>query len=158
MRDVYVNEIWTADKEVVRGFIVLEKTIIENLKILFSERVQNNIKHLIATEPTKSDGFHFFSRFCQFVIYFQYDTKQVLIGNTLTMMGIAIEVMYFGTSDNVNDTFDYMLKLRRSGWGEESRRDILDIAYKIKKDMYESHFEIAELKIKDDWKDFSLYQ
>ena len=157
MRTAYVNEIWLADKEVVRGFIVVEKTIVENLEILFDKTVQNKIIHLLMTEPTKSEGFHFFTRFCQFVVYFQYNTKKVLIGNELIKMGITIEVMYFGTSDNVNDTFDYMLKLRKSGWGEESRDNILEIAYQIKKDKYESHFEIAELKIKDHYNAFSSY-
>lgn len=157
IKTIYVNEILLADKEVVRGFIVVNKTILENLKTLFTETVQNNIKYLIMTEPTKSDGFHFFSRFCQFVVCFQYDTKEVLLGTTLTKMGITIEVMYFGTSDNVNDTFDYMLKLRKSGWGEESRDKILEIAYQIKHDIHESHFEIAELKIKDHYNALSSY-
>ena len=157
MRTVYVNEIWLADKEVVRGFIVVNKTILEGLKTLFSERAQNNIKHLIMTEPTKSDGFHCFGKFCQFVVYFQYDAKEVLIGNTLTKIGITLEVLYFGTSDNVNDTFDYMLKLRKSGWGEESRDMILELAYQIKKEKHESHFEIAELKIKDPFDALTSY-
>jgi len=157
IRSLYVNEIWSADKEVVRGFIVVEKTIIENLRLLFDAKLQNGIKHLITTEPTKSDGFHFFTKFCQFVVYFQYDTKKVVIGNTLYQMGIAIEVMFFGTSDNVNDTFDYMLKLRKSGWGEESRDEILELAHQIKKDMHDVNFEIAELIIKDPYNSPSSY-
>ncbi len=157
MRTVYVNEIWCADKEVVRGFIIVDKTIIENLETMFTQEKQNYIKHLITAEPTKSDGFHFFTRFCQFVVYFNYNTNKVLLGNTLVTIGITIEVMYFGTSPNVNDTFDYMLKLRQSGWGDESRDKILEIAHQIKKDQHESYFEIAELKIKDHYNAPSSY-
>ena len=72
-------------------------------------------------------------------------------------MGFSIELMYFGTSDNVNDTFNYLLKSKKWGWREESRDEILRIAHQIKKNMYESHFEIAELKIKDHYNTLTLY-
>jgi hypothetical protein len=157
MRTIYLNEIWHGDKEVVRGLIVVNKTIIEDLEIMFSEKVQNNIKHLIMTDPTKTDGFHFFTRCCQFVVYFQYNTKKVLIGNTLTQLGISIEVMYFGTSDYVNDVFDYMLKLRNSGWEERSREEIVRIAREIKSDYDKTWFEIAEIEIKDHYQSPSSY-
>jgi hypothetical protein len=157
MRTIYLNEIWYGDKEVVRGLIVVNKTIIEDLKIMFSEKEQNNIKYFIMTNPTKTDGFHFFTRCCQFVVYFQYDTKKVLIGNTLTQFGISIEVMYFGTSDNVNDVFDYMLKLRNSGWEEESREEIVRIAREIKSDYDKTWFEIAEIEVKDHYQSPSSY-
>jgi len=52
---------------------------------------------------------------------------------------------------------DYMLKLRKSGWGEESRDKILEMAYQIKKEMKKDNFEIAELKIKDPYDDPASY-
>ena len=160
MRTVYVNEKLLGDREVVRGIIVANKTIKENIEMMFNKTLQRNIKYLMTTEKTKKEGgFHFFTKFCQFVVYFSYDDKDVVlpITGTVTKLGVSMEVMYFGTSDNPNDVFDYMLKLKESGWGEESRDDILKIAYQIKKDMYESHFEIAELEIKDHYSDTSLY-
>jgi hypothetical protein len=158
MRTIYANEIWHGDKEVVRGFIVVPKTIEESIRTLFSDTTQGFIPALIHHEKTKIEGgFHFFTRFCQFVVFFNYDDKEVVINGKLMKMGISIEVMYFGTSDNPNDVFDYMLKLRQSGWGEDSRDKILEIAYQIKKDQHESHFEIAELKIKDPYNDFSSF-
>lgn len=157
MKKVYVNEIWTGDKEVIRGFIVVKKTIDEGLKTLFSERVQNNIQHLINNDPTKKDGFHFFTKFCQFVVYFQYDTKEVVIRNKTMKIGISIELMHFGTSGNVNDAFDYALKLRKSGWGDESRDKILELANQIKNDMKNPDFELAELEVKDAYDDLTTY-
>lgn len=157
MRTVYVNEIWMADKEVVRGFMVIEKTIEEGMRMILSPILQNYIKLLISNQPTKKDGFHFFTEFCQFVVYFQYDTKEIILQNKKAIIGITIEVMYFGTSDNVNDTFDYMLKLRQSGWGEESRDEILELAYQIKKKMNKPSFEIAELLIRDSYNDPASY-
>lgn len=69
MRTIYVNETWGKDKEVVRGFIVVPKTIDECVTILFDERKQQIIKAAIKDERTeKAGGFHFFTRFCQFVV------------------------------------------------------------------------------------------
>lgn len=147
MRTIYANEIWLGDKEVVRALVLIDKTIIEDMEILFSKTVQNNIKLLITNEPTKSDGFHFFTRVCQFVVYFQYRP----------LTGISIELLYFGTSDNVNDTFDYMLKLRKAGWEDNTRDEILELAHKIKKEKHETWFEIAELKVKDPYNDINSY-
>lgn len=67
-------------------------------------------------------------------LYFNYSDKEVMLDNKPYKIGVSIEVLYFGTSDNINDTFDYMLKLRDSGWGEQDRDKILDIAREIKKD------------------------
>lgn len=157
MKTVYVNEIWNGDKEVVRGLIVIDKTVAENLKLFFSQKVINNIGYLMENEPTKSEGFHLFGRFCQFVFYFQYNTTMVKIGNTLTIMGFSIEIMYFGTSDNPNDVFDYMLKLRNAGWEEQSREEIVRIAKEIKSDYDKPWFEIAEIEIKDHYQSPSSY-
>lgn len=149
MRTIFVNEIWCGDKEVARGLIVANQTVDESLKIMFSEQVRSNIDFLINNEPTKTDGFHFFTRCCQFVVYFQYNTQKVQLFGKIQELGRMIELMYFGTSDNPNDVFDYMLKLRKAGWEESTRDEILEIAYQIKKDQHESHFEIAELKVKE---------
>lgn len=157
MKTVYVNEIWMGDKEVVRGFMVVPKTIDEGLKILFSERVQNNIQHLMNTDPTKKDGFHFFTKFCQFVVYFQYDTKEVVVLGKTMKFGISIELMHFGSSGDVNDAFNYALKLRKSGWGDESRDKILELANQIKNDMKKDNFELAELEVKDSYDDLATY-
>jgi hypothetical protein len=158
MRTAYPNEIWNGDQEVVRALIVIDKSISENIPIIFTQEEQGKIIHLLNTEPYKNDGFHFFTRFCQFVVYFQYDTTEVTLFNSVKKMGFCIELMYFGTSDNVNDVFDYMLKLRKSGWEERSREGIIRIARQIKADMYASHFEIAELQIKDHVNDPDSYR
>jgi hypothetical protein len=65
--------------------------------------------------------------------------------------------MYFGTSPNVNDAWDYMMKLKKAGWDYETQLKILDIAQEIRKDVNESHFEIAELIIKDSINDISSF-
>ncbi|MEP7238111.1 MAG: hypothetical protein ABI685_09610 [Ferruginibacter sp.] len=146
MRTVYVNEKWYKDHEVVRGLIVVPKTIAKNIPIIFDDLHQRLIIAGLQDKKTEEQGgFHFFARFCQFVVYFNYDTREVLLGNTRHKIGMSIEVMYFGTSDNINDAFDYMLKLRNAGWEQRTRDEILRIAKEIKNDYYETHFEIAEM-------------
>lgn len=72
-------------------------------------------------------------------------------------VGISIELLNFGTSDNINDIFDYMVKLRNAGWDDQSREKIIKIAREIKKDMFETHFEIADLLVKDPPNNLSSY-
>ncbi len=158
MKTVYANDVWHGDHEVVRGLIVVPKTIDENMQILFDDKDRSIIEFAMTHEKTRQDGgFHLFKRFCQFVVYFGYDDTEVLIGDSLMKIGISIEVMYFGTSDNVNDVFDYMLKLRNAGWEEQSREEITKIAHEIKNDYDKTWFEIAELKVKDHYNSASSY-
>ena len=158
MRTVYVNETYLKDKEVVRAFIVVPKTIEESIKILFDEKIQMAIPIYIQHQRTKAEGgFHFFTRFCQYVIYFNYDDTTVEVFGKPMKIGISIEVLYFGVSPNVNDAFDYVLKLRETGWGEKDRDEILKIAHQIKKDMPEQWFEIAEMKVKDPPNEITSY-
>ena len=149
MVTVYVNEILKGDKEVVRGVMVLEKTVQQGLWTMFGNDMTNMIKLLKETEPVKSEGFHTFTKFCQFIVYFQYNAKKVSIGNKLIMLGSSIELLYFGTSDNINDAFDYQIKLKNAGWEFKTRDKILKLAREIKEELKNPYFEIAELKVKD---------
>jgi hypothetical protein len=149
MVTLYVNEILSGDKEVVRGVMVLEKTVQQGLWTMFGEKLKNKINFLIESEPFKSEGFHTFTKFSQFVVYFQYNPQKVLIDNELIPLGSAIELLYFGTSDNINDAFDYQIKLKNAGWEFETRDEILKLAREIKEELKNPDYEIAELKIKD---------
>jgi len=150
MRTVFVNEIWGKDKEVARGFIVVPKTINESMSILFSETKQQFIKAMMSHERIeKEGGFHVIERFCQFVVFLNYNASYIQFLGKPQRIGISIELLNFGTSDDVNDIFNYMLKLRNEGWEEQSRERIIGIGRDIKKDMSEPHFEIADLIVKD---------
>ncbi len=71
------------------------------------------------------------------------------IGGELITLGSSIELLYFGTSDNINDAFDYQIKLKHAGWEFETRDKILKLAIEIKEELKNPDFEIAELKVKD---------
>jgi hypothetical protein len=158
MKTVYVNQIWGKDHEVARCWIVVPKTIEECLTILFNETQQQLIKALIADERTdKAGGFHFFIRFCQFVVYFNYDATVVDILGEPHKIGISIELLSFNVSDDVDDVFKYMIKLRNAGWEERCREDITRIGQQIKNEMYNADFEIADMMVKDDPEDLSSY-
>lgn len=158
MRKAYVNEVWNGDKEVVRALIVIDKTIQEDFPILFDEKTQNILLSAMTHPKTiEQGGCHTFTRFCQFVVYFNYSKELVNLFGSVREMGISIELMYFGTSDNPNDVFDYMLKLRNAGWEEKSREEIIRIAREIKSDYDKTWFEIAEIEVKDHYESLSSY-
>jgi hypothetical protein len=158
MKTVYVNQIWGKDKEVARCWIIVPRTIDESLTVLFDETKQKIIKALMSDERTeKAGGFHFFTRFCQFVVYFNYDATIVQILGDPMKIGISIELLNFHVSDDVNDIFNYMLKLRDAGWEERCREDIIRIGREIKADIHQSHFEIADMRLKDDPEDINSY-
>ena len=158
MKTAYVNDIWHGDMEVVRALIVLEKTIKEDFPILFDAITQNILLAAMKHPNTiKENGCHTFTRFCQFVVYFNYNKTLVNLNGGINEVGISIELLYFGTSDNPNDVFDYMLKLRNAGWEEQSREKIIQIANEIKSDYDKTWLEIAEIKIKDHWESPSSY-
>ena len=158
MKTVYVNQIWGKDHEVARCWIIVPKTIEECLTILFDETKQNLIKLLMADERTdKAGGFHFFTRFYQFVVYFNYNSTVVnILGSTLKI-GISIELLSFNVSDDVDDILKYMIKLRNAGWEEQCREDITRIGQQIKNEMYNDDFEVADMRVKDDPYDLSSY-
>ena len=146
MKIVFVNDVWHGDKEVVRALIVMNKTIMKDFPILYDENTQLKLLSAMAHPITfKAGGYHTFTRFCQFVVYFNYNKTLVNLLGSIREIGVSIELMYFGTSDNVNDVFDYMLKLRNEGWEEGSREEIIKIALEIKSDYDKPWFEIAEL-------------
>ena len=158
MRIVYVNQIWGKDHEVARCWIVVPKTIDECLTILFNETQQMLIKGLIADERTdKAGGFHFFTRFCQFVVYFNYSSTMVKIFGEPRKIGISIELLSFNVSDDVDDIFKYLIKLRNAGWEENCTADIKRIGQQIKDEMYDSDFEVADMRVKDHPDDLNSY-
>jgi hypothetical protein len=158
MKTVYVNQIWGKDHEVARCWVVVPKTIDECLKILFNETQQQLITALMADERTdKVGGFHFFTRFCQFVVYFQYNATVVQLFGKPQKIGISIELLSFNVSDDVDDILKYLIKLRNAGWEENCREDIKRIGQKIKDEMYNADFEIADMRVKDHPDDLSSY-
>ncbi len=150
MRTAYVDKVWLKDKEVVRGIVVAQETIDDSLETIFDKKERHIIQFLSSHENTKANGgFHLVTRFCQFVVLFNHSHQEVIIDGEPFKLGITIELMHFGTSDNVNDIFDYNLKLRGKEWEEGTREEIIIFAREIKNDYDKTWFEIAELKSKD---------
>ena len=159
MKTVYVNQIWGKDHEVARCWIIVPKTIEECLTILFDETNQKIIKALMLHEGAdKAGGFHFFTRFCQFVVYFNYNSSVVNILGTPKKIGISIELLSFNVSDDVDDIFKYLIKLRNAGWEENCREDIKRIGQQIKDEMYNEDFEIANMVVKDPPDDLNSFR
>lgn len=159
MKTVFVNQIWGKDHEVARCWIIVPRTIEECLTILFDETNQKIIKSLMSHEGAdKAGGFHFFTRFCQFVVYFNYNSTVVDILGKPHKIGISIELLSFNVSDDVDDILKYLIKLRNAGWEENCREDIKRIGQQIKDEMYNDDFEIADMVVKDPPDDLNSYR
>lgn len=131
-KQIFVNEL-IQNNDVIRYAIVGDKTIQKTMKKLYDDKVRNNLIALTQREPTKSDGFFIFSKFCQFVVYFQHRPP----------LGISIELMDFTNTPNINAAFEYLIELRSLGWDDKTRDKIQELAHEIKKNENSEQAEIV---------------
>lgn len=132
MKQVFVNEIIKEDNGSRTGLIVWNDTIVEDMAILYDDKVQRGIKHYIQNPP-HPDGFHMLSRFCQFIVLFKWDTK---LGASLTLTDF---------DNDLDNALDEYLKLSANDWTIEDRNDIMKIFEEIREDQAG---EKAEMVIK----------
>lgn len=115
MKKIYINNTSFAHGCTIHSVIVpqtLEKTI----GVVLSEKVINNLYHIIKQDPSKS--FHFYTLFCQFIFSFEYTDE----------MGITLKFLEFG---NIDEALDYYLKMKMEGANIEDINKVSELAQKI---------------------------
>jgi hypothetical protein len=116
--EVFVNRI-IKEGNAVHGYTVFDNTVFENLRIIYSGKLLEGITYLI---KNSKDSFYTFDRFCQYIIYLQF---QPALGLTLKF------------SDYKNDTDaaleEYKL-LRDNNWRKEDTDKIMKIFQEILED------------------------
>lgn len=130
MIKVYVNRI-IEENGVTHGIIGLDKTVFENLRIIYSPSKREIINTLLTFHKEKD--FYLLDRFCQFICYTQHQS----------FAGLSMKI-----SDYHND-LDSALKeysiLREKDWRKEDTDKIMVLFQEIEKD----NKELAEMIIKD---------
>ncbi|NII25473.1 hypothetical protein HB364_10295 [Pseudoflavitalea sp. X16] len=130
MKKIFINYIHT-DNGVDHGIAALNKTVIENMPIVFSPTVENNLKVIISNNPGQS--FYSFTRFCQYVMYFQYQP------------GLGITLKFSDFKNDIDLALDEYSTLGGKQWKKEDRDKIM----KIFEDIRNNPTELAEFVIKD---------
>lgn len=128
--EIFINHI-EKEGETIHGIAAWNKTVEENLNIIFrGDKALHDLKFLI---KNLKEPFYTFARFCQFVVYIQY---QPVLGLTMVL------------TDFKNDTdaaLDYYKQLREKDWNKADVDKILSIFQEIQNDKT----NIAKLVMKE---------
>ncbi len=128
--EIFINHI-EKEGETIHGIAAWDKTVEQNLNIIFrNDKALDGIRYLI---KTSKDPFYTFTRFCQFVVYIQYQP----------ILGLLMKL-----SDFKNDTdaaLEYYKDLRENEWNKADVDKILSIFQDIQND----RTNIAKLVTKD---------
>ena len=138
MPTIFVNHT-REENEVIHGIAVWEHTVKKDLEIMYSGKgfTLKNIEFL-KQNPPHPDGFHFISRYFQFVVLYQYNTTT---GSSLQFSD------YQNDLDKALEEYTLLLKM---GWREEDRNNIMKIFQEIENDPKK---EIATMIVEDEMPD-----
>lgn len=131
-KQIFVNEIIEKENGGKMGVIVWDDTIIEDIPILFDDKTERGLKHVIQNKM-QPEGFYLFSRFYQFIVLFKWNP----------IMGISISLTDYG--NDIDSALDEYLELEEKKWTVEDRNTIMRIFEEIRND---KSGEKAEMIIK----------
>lgn len=117
MTDIFVNDI-IEDNGVTHGIAVLDKTVLKNIKIVYSGKMLATILALINTPP--QEGLYFFDKFCQYVVYFQQQPD----------LGLTMKLTDYQNNDDL--ALDEYLVLKQKDWLQQDREKIMELFHEIK--------------------------
>jgi hypothetical protein len=129
MKPIYVNHI-IEQNGITHGIAALDKTVLEDIDLIYTGKMLQVVKQLIST--VTAEPFYFFDRFCQFVIYLQYQP----------VLGLSLKVSDY--HNDVNAALDEYNILSANQWQKKDRDKILQLFQEIQKSN-----EVAEMIIKD---------
>ena len=128
--EIFINHT-EIDGETIHGIAAWDKTVEENLNIILrNDKALEGIKHLI---KNSKDPFYTFTRFCQFVVYIQYQP----------ILGLSMVLTDF--KNNTDAALEHYQELRDKDWNKSDVDKILSIFQDIQNDKT----NIAKLVTKD---------
>lgn len=128
--EIYINHI-EKEGETIHGIAAWDKTVEENLSIIFrNDKVLEGIRYLI---KNSAQPFYTFTRFCQFIIYIQFQPT----------LGLSMKLTDF--NNNIDSALEYYSDLKNKEWKKEDIDKILTIFQDIQNDRK----NIAKMVIKD---------
>ena len=130
MKKVFVNQIME-ENGILHGIAALDKTIKEDLPIIYPSKKLQILEKLQATHHPNS--VYSFDRYCQFVVYLQYQP----------ILGFSIKLSDY--KNNIDAALDEYSILRGKGWLKEDIDKIMTIFQDIK----DNPADLAEMITKD---------
>ena len=130
MKEIFVNNIQEING-VKHGYAVIDETIYEDLNIILSSAGFQALNSVAYISP---EGLHFFERFCQFIIY----------GNFEPNVGWSLQISDY--HKDLDIALDEYLELTGKGWNEKDRNKIMKLFQEIQDDKEEEN--IARMVIK----------
>jgi len=99
------------------GIVGLDKTVLGNIRIMYGESLGKKMLHLLTTSDPNG-GYHI-DRFCQLVIFIQYQPS----------LGFSMKISDFG--GNINFALDEYIELQKNEWSIEDTNKIMSLFQNI---------------------------
>lgn len=115
-KSLFVNQI-VDDGRYRIGIAALDKTVIENIRLMYGETVGKKMLHLLTTSDPQ--GAYLLDRFCQLVVFIQYQPA----------LGFTMKMSDFG--GNIDFALDEYIELRENEWSSEDRSKIISLFQNI---------------------------
>ena len=117
MTDIFVNDI-VEDNGIIHGLAVLNNTVLKNINLIYSSNKLTDILALIKNPP--KEGFYFFDKFCQYVVFVQQQP----------VLGLSMKFTDFQNNDDL--ALDEYLVLKEKQWQQQDREKIMQLFHDIK--------------------------
>ena len=129
MKPIYVNNTYTQDN-LFNGVAVFDKTVWKNLKNIYPDHIYQALKQKV---NSGEEPFYSYDKYCQFVIYLQYQP----------VLGLSLKFIDF--DNNIDYALDEYNLLKKTGWTNQEIEKIMKLFTEIK----ESNTETGEFIIED---------
>lgn len=129
MKPIYVNNTYTQDN-LFNGVAVLDKTVWKNLKNIYPDHIYQALKQKV---NSGKEPFYSYDKYCQFVIYLQYQP----------VLGLSLKFIDF--YNNTDYALDEYNLLKEIGWTAPEIEKIMKLFTEIK----ENNPEKGEFIIED---------
>jgi hypothetical protein len=130
--DIFVNDI-IDDNGVTHGIAVWNKTVLKNINLIYSGNKLTKILSLIENPP--KEGFYFFDKFCQYVVFVHQQP----------VLGLSMKFTDFQNNDDL--ALDEYLLLKEKQWQQHDREKIMQLFHDIKTKSHDNGNLIIENQV-----------
>lgn len=143
MKSVYVNEIVEMSTNVTYGMAVINKTIEEDLQIIFEPKIAIAILHM-AKDHSHEGGVNLFTKFCQYVVLVCIQIVPVFDGS----------INFIDCHNDVDAALDEYLSYTKNNWLPQQKAEFMKQFQEIQNNPPK---ELAQMIIKDAVNDLTSY-
>lgn len=143
MKTVYVNEIVEMSDNVTYGLAVIDKTVQEDLPIIFEPKIVQNLLFM-AKEHAHHGGVNLITKFCQYIVIVQIQVVPKFNGS----------LNFIDCHNNLDAALDEYLAYTKNEWHLKQKEDFMKNFQAIQDNPPK---ELAQMVIKDAANDLNSY-